>query len=59
MADSNKLSENVKVNTMSYGGKMFKFKGPRILNDVKYLTFYREAKTKQYFRKKYKTYLIK
>ena len=35
MADSNKLSENVKINTITYG------------------------KTKQYFRRKYKAYLIK
>ena len=40
MADSNKLSENVKVNTMTYGKKMFKFKGPKILNDIKDFTFY-------------------
>ena len=55
----NKLSENIKVKTITYGKKMFKFKGPKILNNIKDLTFYREAKTKQYFRRKYKAYLIK
>ena len=59
MADSNKLSENVKVNTITYGKKMFKFKGPKILNSIKDFTFYQEAKTKLYFRRKYKAYLIK
>ena len=59
MADSNKLSENVKVNTITYGKSMFKFKGPRVLNGIKKLKFYREAKTKQYFRRKYKSHLLK
>ena len=51
MADLKKLSENIKINTITYGKNMFKFKGPKILNDIKDLTFYRESKTKQYFRK--------
>ena len=58
MAFSNKLSENVKINTITYGKCMFKFKGPKVLNDLKELSFYRESKTKKYFRRKYKTYLI-
>ena len=50
MADSNKLSENVvKVNTVTYGKKMFKFKGPKVLNEIKDLNLYKEAKTKKIF----------
>ena len=58
MASLNKLSENIKINTITYGKKMFKFKGPRMLNDLKDLAFYKESKTKQYFRRKYKTHLL-
>ena len=58
MATSNKLSENIKVNTKTYGEKMFKFKGPKVLNPLKDLQIYNESKTKVYFRKKYKNYLL-
>ena len=58
MASLNKLSENIKVNTITYGKRLFKFKGPKMLNDLKNLPFYKESKTKKYFRRKYKTHLL-
>ena len=58
IASSNKLSENVKINTITYGKSMFKFQGQNVLNDIKDLPFYPEPKTKQYCRRKYKTYLL-
>ena len=58
MADDNKLSENVKINTITYGKKMFKFQGPKVLNGLKNLTFYRQSKTKFYFRRKYKFHIV-
>ena len=58
MVSSNKLSENVKFHTKTHGKAMFKFKGPRILNEIKDLKFYGESKNKYYFRRKYKLYLL-
>ena len=57
-ASDYKLSENVIVNTITHGKTMFKFKGPKILNLVKDLKFYKEANSKIYFRKKYKAFTI-
>ncbi len=34
--------------------KMFRIQGPKVLNKLKNLDFYTEAKTKFYFRKRYK-----
>ena len=56
MRDKNKLYECLKYNTKTYGKKMFQ--GPKVLNKLKNLAFYTEAKTKFYFRKRYKKYLI-
>ena len=58
MRDKNKLYECLKYNTKTYGKKMFRIQGPKVLNKLKNLAFYSEAKTKFYFRKKYKKYLI-
>ena len=54
MRDKNKLYECLKYNTKTYGQKMFRIQGPKVLNRLKNLKFYKEAKTKFYFRKKYK-----
>ena len=53
-ATAGKLSENVAVNTTTHGFTMFKFKGPKVFNNIKYFDF----KSVQSFRKKYKSYLI-
>ena len=53
----NKLIE-IPFRTVTHGKNMFKFKGPKILNELTDLNCYREAKTKLYFRKKYKNYLL-
>ena len=58
MRDANKLYGGLRYNTKTYGKKMFRIQGPKVLNELKNLAFYTEAKTKFYFRKKYKTYLI-
>ena len=53
----NKLAE-IPYRTVTHGKKLFKFKGPKILNQLKDLIFYREAETKLTFRKRYKEYLL-
>ena len=58
MASSHKLSENIKFKTKTHGKSMFKFKGPKILNEIKDLKLYGAAKNKAYFRRKYKLYLL-
>ena len=55
---SGKLSENINVNTSRYGFTMLKFQGPKVLNTIKDIAFYKDAKTLPYFRHKYKTFLI-
>ena len=57
-ATAGKLSENVAVNTKTHGLTMFKFKGPKVFNNIKDFDFYADSKTVQTFRKKYKSYLI-
>ena len=52
-----KLTE-INYRTITHGKKLFKFKGPKILNQLKSLDFYREAETKLIFRKRYKAYLL-
>ncbi len=37
---------------------MFKFKGPKILNEIKDLKLYGASKNKMYFRRKYKLHLL-
>ena len=59
MASSHKLSENVKFKTKKRGKSMFKFKGPKILNELKDLNLYGDSKNKSYFSRKYKLYLLK
>ena len=53
-----KLSENIIVNTDLYGKTMLKFIGPKVLNFLKDQDFFSKAKTKSFFIKKYKQYLI-
>ena len=57
-ATAGKLSENIKVNTSTHGLTMFKFWGPKVLNAIKDIPFYNDAKTLHYFRHNYKQYLI-
>ena len=59
MASSHKLSENVKFKTKTHEKSMFKFKGPKILNELKDLKLYEVSKNKSYFKRKYKLYLLK
>ena len=58
MASSHKLSENVKFKTKTHGKSMFKFRGPKILNELKNLKLYAVSKNKSYYRTKYKAYLL-
>ena len=58
MASSHKLSENIKFNIKTHGKSMFKFKGPKVLNEIKDLKLYGVSKNKLYFRRKYKLYLL-
>ena len=58
MRENNKLYECLKYNTKTYGKKLFKIQGPKVLNKLKTLSFYQESKTKFYFRKKYKMHLV-
>ena len=53
----NKLTE-IPFSTVTHGKKMFKFKGPKFMNQLKDLKCYTEAKTKLSFRRKYKDHLI-
>ena len=59
-ATAGKLSENVAENTTTHGFTMFKFKGPKVFNNIniKDFDFYADSKSVQSFRKKYKSYLI-
>ena len=57
-ATAGKLRENVAVNTTTHGFTMFKFKGPKVFNNIKDFDFYADSKTVQTFRKKYKSHLI-
>lgn len=58
MACSNKLSVDMAINTSTHGQTMFKYYGPRIFNEMADLTFYENSRTKNTFRKKYKTHLL-
>ena len=49
---------HTKVNTLSYGIKAFKYQGIQVLNKLKELNFYRNAKTKVNFLRELKSYLI-
>ena len=57
-ATTGKLSENIRINTSTHGLSMLKFRGPKAFNVIKDLPFYNESKSLQYFRHKYKSYLI-
>ena len=58
LANANKLSVNVAVNTSTHGQTMFKYIGPRIFNELKGLHFYDITKAKKTFRKNYKIHMI-
>ena len=58
LANANKLSVNVAVNTSTHGQTMMKYIGPRIFNEIKDLHFYDITRAKTTFRKKYKSHLI-
>ena len=58
MVSAGKLSENIAIHTSTHGKKMFKFTGPRILNNLKDQHFYNNSKSKNVFIKRYKKYLI-
>ena len=49
-----KLCENKKFNSKRNGTNSFTYNGPKILNALKDLDLYKEAKTKKYFLNKYK-----
>ena len=57
-ATAGNLRENVAVNNKTHGFTMFKFKGPKVFNNIKDLDFYSDSKNVQSFRKKYRSYLI-
>ena len=53
-ASLGKLCENKKFSTERHGINSFAYKGPKILNSLKNLALYTEAKTKIYFCRKYR-----
>ena len=57
-SSAQKLSENVKICTKTYGESMLKFIGPKILNELKNLDFYNSSKNKGTFQAKYKQFLL-
>ena len=57
-ATAGKLSENIVVHTSTHGFAMMKFIGPKILNQIKDTTFYKESKSVKYFRRKFKANII-
>ncbi len=57
-SSAGKLSENVSVNTITYGFSMLKFIGPKIFNTLKDISFYNESNSLSYFRNKYKSYIL-
>ena len=57
-SSAQKLSENVKICTKTYGDSMLKFIGPKILNELKNYEFYNSSKSKSTFQAKYKQFLL-
>ena len=57
-ATEGKLCKNKHFNSITHGLKSFAHEGPQTLNDLKALNLYKEAKTKHYFVKKYKKYIL-
>ena len=57
-ASSKKLSENILVNTDSYGKHMLKFIGPRIFNEIVTLEFYNRCNNKVGFKTNLKKYIL-
>ena len=57
-ANANKLCENKKFNTNTYGINSFTFVGPKVLNSLKDTQLYQESKSKLLFLKKYKMQTI-
>ena len=57
-SSAQKLSENVKICTKTYGESMLKFIGPKILNELKNYEFYNSSKSKSTFQAKYKQFLL-
>ncbi len=53
-----KLSENVVINTSTHGTALLRSIGPKILNSLKNIAFYKEVKSLKHFRNKYKSYLL-
>ena len=52
MVSAGKLSDI--IHTSTHGKKMFRFNGPRILNNLKDKYFYKNSKSKNVFIKQYK-----
>ena len=57
-ASSKKLSENILVNTTSYGKNMLKFIGPKIFNEIVTLDFYDRCSHVAGFKSNLKKYLL-
>ena len=47
-----------KWNTKTHGEILLRVQGPKFLNEIKNLEFYSTSKTKKYFLRKYKRYLV-
>ena len=58
MTSYGKFSEDTHIRTETHGKKMFTFTGPRILNQLKDLTLYKNSNNKKGFVQQYKKYLI-
>ena len=55
---ANKLSINIKISTKTHGESLLQYQGPKILNELKNLTFYGASKTKKNFQYKYKKHIF-
>ena len=55
---ADKLCENKKFNSQTNGINSFAYNGPKILNALKDLSLYKEAKTKKFFLRKYKRSIL-
>ena len=58
MSKADKLSVCYPIRTETHGKKMLKFYGPRLLNDLKDLSFYNKAKCKKDFLNYHKRFLL-
>ncbi len=59
LACSGKLVQNIVPITSAQGKKMFRYTGPKVLNEIIDLSIFKECRSKQSFLRKYKLHLMK